>query len=192
LRTSRSRLTIAASATAFALAVTIAATSWAFESTGASQAISHLPTSSRPHWSSATGAPSAGAASGAETGLAGGSAFAQTLTLASVPSAGERRAVQAREIAWRMLRTFRWRPRFQFRYLKWLWDRESSWNVYATNPYSGAYGIPQAEPGYKMSSAGRRWRTSPWVQIRWGLRYIRGRYGSPRAAWGHEVAYGWY
>ena len=30
------------------------------------------------------------------------------------------------------------------------------------------------------------------TQIRWGLRYIRGRYGSPHRAWNHELAYGWY
>jgi hypothetical protein len=100
---------------------------------------------------------------------------------------------RVKEIAWQMMqRRFGWRPRYQFRYLNWLWSRESSWNVYATNPYSGAYGIPQAVPGSKMASAGRNWRTSAWVQIRWGLRYIRARYGSPRRAWRHEAAYGWY
>ncbi len=91
-----------------------------------------------------------------------------------------------------MQRRFGWRPRYQFRYLRWLWERESSWNVFAENPYTGAYGIPQAVPGYKMSSAGRRWRTDASVQIRWGMRYIRARYGSPRGAWAHECAYGWY
>lgn len=98
----------------------------------------------------------------------------------------------ARELAWGMLRWFSWRPRFQMRYLRWLWERESSWNVYAYNPYSGACGIPQAVPCGKMASAGRHYRTSAWTQIRWGLRYIRGRYGSPRRAWDHEAAYGWY
>ena len=97
-----------------------------------------------------------------------------------------------KRIAWKMMRWFGWRARYQFRYLNQLWMRESSWNVYATNPYSGAYGIPQAVPGGKMASAGRRWRTSAWVQIRWGMRYIRSRYGSPARAWGHEAAYGWY
>ena len=91
-----------------------------------------------------------------------------------------------------MQHRFHWKPRKQFRFLNRLWMRESSWNIYATNPYSGAYGIPQAVPGSKMSSAGPNWRTSARTQIRWGLRYIRGRYGSPRNAWNHEVAYGWY
>jgi hypothetical protein len=30
------------------------------------------------------------------------------------------------------------------------------------------------------------------AQIRWGLSYISGRYGSPANAWGHEIAYNWY
>ncbi|MHB1431233.1 MAG: aggregation-promoting factor C-terminal-like domain-containing protein [Streptosporangiaceae bacterium] len=97
-----------------------------------------------------------------------------------------------REIAWRMMPRFGWKSRYQFRYVNWLWNRESSWNVHATNPYSGAYGIPQAVPGAKMSSAGRNWQSSATVQIRWGLRYIRAVYGSPRRAWAHECAYGWY
>jgi len=96
-------------------------------------------------------------------------------------------------IAWRMMhRRFGWWPRHQFRFLNRLFDRESGWNVYATNPYSGAYGIPQAVPGSKMASAGPRWRTSARTQIRWGMRYIKHRYGTPRRAWGHELAYGWY
>ena len=36
-----------------------------------------------------------------------------------------------------------------------LWEQESTWNVYAENPASGAYGIPQSLPGDKMAS---RWR----------------------------------
>jgi hypothetical protein len=47
-------------------------------------------------------------------------------------------------------------------------------------------------PGSKMSSAGPNWESSARTQIRWGLRYIKGRYGSPHAAWEHELAAGWY
>ena len=57
---------------------------------------------------------------------------------------------------------------------------------------SGAYGIPQAVPGSKMASAGPHWRTSARTQIRWGLSYIRSRYGTPCGAWAHSNAYGWY
>ncbi len=130
------------------------------------------------------------------SGAAGETAAARVLSVRSAAlvagASHESRVLAARELAWRMLRWFRWRPRFQFRFLKWLWERESSWNVYAYNPYSGACGIPQAVPCDKMASAGRHYRTSAWTQVRWGLRYIRGRYGSPKRAWAHENAYGWY
>ena len=69
---------------------------------------------------------------------------------------------------------------------------ESGWNVYASNPTSGAYGIPQALPGSKMASAGADWQTDAATQIRWGLGYIQSTYGSPCGAWAHEQADGWY
>ncbi|GAA1064675.1 hypothetical protein [Streptomyces asiaticus] len=67
--------------------------------------------------------------------------------------------------------------------LRKLWDKESAWRWNAMNPISGAYGIPQALPGRKMASAGRDWQTNPTTQIKWGLGYIKDRYGSPNAAW---------
>jgi hypothetical protein len=97
-----------------------------------------------------------------------------------------------REIARAMLPSFHWLVLSQFRYLNWLWERESGWNKYAYNPYSGAYGIPQALPGSRMASAGPNWRSNAATQIRWGLRYIKARYGSPRRAWLHSQASGWY
>jgi hypothetical protein len=72
-----------------------------------------------------------------------------------------------------------------------LWNRESGWNTHAANP-SGAYGIPQALPGSKMSSAGPNWQSSASTQIAWGLNYIAGTYGSPSAAWAHSQSNGWY
>jgi hypothetical protein len=47
-----------------------------------------------------------------------------------------------------------------------VWTRESGWNPYATNPLSGAYGIPQSLPAAKMASAGPDWQTNPATQIR--------------------------
>lgn len=73
-----------------------------------------------------------------------------------------------------------------------LWQKESGWSVTSTNAGSGAYGIPQALPGDKMAAAGKNWRHSAQTQIRWGLKYIRDVYGSPEAAWQHELAHGWY
>ena len=94
------------------------------------------------------------------------------------------------QIAARMLAQYGWAG--QFSCLDALWQQESGWNAYAENPSSGAYGIPQALPGAKMASAGSDWQTNPATQIRWGLGYIQGSYGSPCGAWDHEEAYGWY
>ena len=80
----------------------------------------------------------------------------------------------------------------QFGCLDSLYTRESNWTVNADNPTSSAYGIPQALPGEKMSSAGADWATNPVTQIRWGLGYIQDRYGSPCSAWGHSESHGWY
>ena len=70
--------------------------------------------------------------------------------------------------------------------------RESMWRVNATNPSSGAYGIPQALPGSKMASEGGDWRTNPATQIIWGIKYMKDRYGSPCGAWGFKSSNGWY
>ena len=95
------------------------------------------------------------------------------------------------QIAEQMLSQFGWSSG-QFSCLQPLWALESGWNIYASNPGSGAYGIPQALPGSKMASAGPDWQSDAATQIRWGLTYIQGTYGSPCAAWSHEEADGWY
>ncbi|BBA99282.1 hypothetical protein RVR_5831 [Actinacidiphila reveromycinica] len=64
-----------------------------------------------------------------------------------------------------------------------LWNGESGWRANAENMSSGAYGIPQALPASKMAAAGSDWRTNAATQIRWGLSYIKGRYGDPMTAW---------
>jgi membrane protein involved in colicin uptake len=73
-----------------------------------------------------------------------------------------------------------------------IWTQESQWKVGATNPTSGAYGIPQSLPGDKMASAGSDWRTNAHTQIDWGLDYIAGRYKTPCAAWAFKAKTGWY
>ncbi|MEW1842630.1 transglycosylase SLT domain-containing protein [Nonomuraea angiospora] len=80
----------------------------------------------------------------------------------------------------------------EFRCLDNLWTRESNWNHHAVNRSSGAYGIPQALPAGKMRGAGRDWKSNPETQIRWGLSYIKGRYGRPCGAWGHWRSHNWY
>lgn len=73
-----------------------------------------------------------------------------------------------------------------------LWERESSWDVHASNSSSGAYGIPQALPGVKMSAYGADWRDNAVAQIEWGLAYINQSYGNPCGAWSAFQSRGWY
>lgn len=73
-----------------------------------------------------------------------------------------------------------------------LWERESNWRVNAENSSSGAYGIPQALPGSKMASEGTDWISNPQTQIRWGVKYIQGRYKNPCTALVHSDKLGWY
>ena len=96
-----------------------------------------------------------------------------------------------RIIAQALLANYGWSTD-QFGCLDSLWTRESNWRVNADNPSSSAYGIPQALPGSKMSSAGSDWATNPVTQIRWGLGYIADRYGSPCGAWAASQRQGWY
>lgn len=81
---------------------------------------------------------------------------------------------------------------YDFECLVKLWNRESSWNLNAVNKRSGACGIPQSLPCSKMKSAGADYRTNYKTQIRWGLNYIKARYGSPANAWGHSQKHHWY
>jgi hypothetical protein len=69
-----------------------------------------------------------------------------------------------------------------------LWNMESGWRANATNPSSGAYGIPQSLPAWKMSAAGPDWRTNGDTQVDWGLAYISQSYGTPCGAWNHEMS----
>jgi hypothetical protein len=80
----------------------------------------------------------------------------------------------------------------QFPCLNAIYVNESGWKVHADNPSSSAYGIPQALPGSKMASAGPDWHDNPATQIRWGLGYIKARYGSPCGAWSFKQGHGWY
>lgn len=152
---------------------------------------------------SATARPAgpAGAAPAATSAAVAGTGFSQSAARQSGASldGSARPFLQSssrhrtpRQKAWRILRRKGWSPDYQFPYLDKLWERESGWNVHAENPYSGAYGIPQAVPGSKMASAGPNWQNWAGTQIRWGLGYIRDRYNSPRRAWRHEEADGWY
>ncbi|QFG24832.1 lytic transglycosylase domain-containing protein [Actinomadura sp. WMMB 499] len=101
-------------------------------------------------------------------------------------------AGEAQQIAKAMLPDFGFGGDGQFGCLVKLWDKESGWNVHADNPSSEAYGIPQANPGSKMSSAGPDWENNARTQIKWGLGYIKDRYDTPCGAWSHSQEAGFY
>ena len=67
-------------------------------------------------------------------------------------------------------------------------NHESGWQTNATNPSSGAYGLPQALPGNKMASAGADWRTNYQTQFKWFVNYCNQRYGSITGAYAYWKA----
>ena len=80
----------------------------------------------------------------------------------------------------------------QYTCLNKIFTQESNWQWNAENASSGAYGIPQSLPATKMASAGDDWKTNPATQIKWGLKYIKDRYGTPCKAWDFKSGTGWY
>lgn len=56
-------------------------------------------------------------------------------------------------------------------------SHESGWNPHATNPSSGAYGLPQSLPAGKMAAAGKDWRDNPITQLKWMYSYVNSAYG---------------
>jgi hypothetical protein len=98
----------------------------------------------------------------------------------------------AQTTAYNMMPSFGFSQKTQWTCLLNIWTLESNWIYDAENPTSGAYGIPQAFPGYKMASAGADWLTNPTTQIKWGLGYIKTYYGNPCVAYNFDVANGGY
>lgn len=70
--------------------------------------------------------------------------------------------------------------------------RESGGNVHATNPASGAYGLPQALPAAKMAAFGADWQDNPATQLAWMRAYVTDRYGGACPAWTFWQAHSWY
>ena len=69
---------------------------------------------------------------------------------------------------------------------------ESGWNVNATNASSGAYGLGQALPGFKMASAGSDWKSNGVTQMKWIIGYVNSRYGGACNAWSFWQANNYY
>lgn len=101
---------------------------------------------------------------------------------ADLPASGGGTPSKNQSLGRRMMLRRGWSPS-EWPSLKALWTGESGWNEKAKNPSSGAYGIPQSLPANKMASAGRDWLTNAATQIKWGLQYIKDRYGSPSKAY---------
>ncbi|MFJ4209060.1 hypothetical protein ACIPY2_11435 [Paenarthrobacter sp. NPDC089675] len=97
----------------------------------------------------------------------------------------------AKAYAASILSSYGWGPG-EMTALNTLWEKESGWRTTATNASSGAYGIVQSLPAGKMASAGADWQTNYQTQIKWGLNYIKERYGSPSAALAFHLANNWY
>ncbi len=72
------------------------------------------------------------------------------------------------------------------------WQGDSSCINHGSVRDSLGYGMFQATPGRKMSSAGSDWATNPITQIKWANSYAIGRYGSWKAAYDHKASRGWW
>jgi hypothetical protein len=105
------------------------------------------------------------------------------------PSGTNASPAQAQAIAKQLLAQRGWSN--QFSCLAQMWTRESGWNLHAQNSI-GAYGIPQALPGNKMAASGSDYLHNAETQIKWGLNYIAGRYGTPCHAWSIWQTQSWY
>ncbi|NGO78818.1 transglycosylase SLT domain-containing protein [Streptomyces sp. YC504] len=120
-------------------------------------------------------------------GLVFMAAPAQAATVQAAPAAAPAAAGSAQAIAKQMIP-----DPAQYNAFSQIVSRESGWNHTASNASSGAYGLVQALPGSKMSSAGADWKTNPATQIKWGLDYMNSRYGSPVGAWNFWQQHHWY
>ncbi len=97
----------------------------------------------------------------------------------------------ARQVASTLLDSYNWNQT-QMACLDKLWTSESHWNFQAHNYQSGAQGIAQALPPTKMEVVSLDWRKNPVTQIKWGLSYIKARYGTPCGALSKKHRQGYY
>jgi hypothetical protein len=122
--------------------------------------------------------------------MSGSSSSSTSSTITQTVAAPD--PAQAQQIAQELMSSYGFSVSGQWSCLDDLWTRESSWMYDAVNAQSGAYGIAQALPPDRMDSIASDWQTNAVTQIKWGLSYISSRYGTPCAAWDHEVSIGWY
>lgn len=114
-------------------------------------------------------------------------AAARALPRAGAPVASRRfaKAYIAKRYGWNAA---------QFSCLSVMWQRESNWRYWVSNPNGRYHGIPQtswrewSRDGYTAA----QYMRSPEVQIRVGARYIKQRYGTPCRAWAFWRSHHWY
>jgi hypothetical protein len=70
----------------------------------------------------------------------------------------------------------------QWQCLYQLWWHESKWDHKAEGP-TNDWGIPQANADAHPETSEARWRDDEYAQVRWGVEYIKNRYGSFCDAW---------
>lgn len=79
---------------------------------------------------------------------------------------------------------------------KWAWiiNKESSWDMHAENPSSGAYGLPQANPsgGWADVVNDPNFRNSAYNQLSWMYTYMIDRYSSIDGAYNFWRNNNWY
>ena len=79
-----------------------------------------------------------------------------------------------------------------FTYVDYIVSHESSWNSFAQEPTTGAFGLCQALPAIKLASAGDDWQTNPVTQLKWCTQYATSRYGSWAGAYSTWVSQRWW
>ncbi len=75
-----------------------------------------------------------------------------------------------------------------------MWERESNWKWWVSNPNGRYHGIPQTSSAVWRSYGytNYQYMNKPEVQIKVGARYIKGRYGTPCKAWAFWRSHHWY
>lgn len=112
------------------------------------------------------------------------------------PSRAVRASAPARSRAYArsfIARKYGWGPA-QFKCLRAMWNRESGWRYWVSNPNGRYHGIPQtsaavwSRAGYTRS----QYLNSPQVQVKVGAKYIKVRYHTPCQAWAFWRRHHWY
>jgi hypothetical protein len=99
----------------------------------------------------------------------------------------------AYHVAYKLVWSGKWNWGDQFGDLSELWLGESGWCYKAVNDDDGGHvGIPQAAKKYYSDARSWLWQNSIGDQIKWGLWYIKRRYGDIASALAFKRAHNWY